>query len=147
MKKKHEIKVRIDGVEKWVNADVWFDYMVNKNKSSMEKRKINFISNVVSYAKEKNIETDIVTRFCDYWTESNPNGKKMRFEMEKTFSIGNRIGTFVKNKREWKMNNANVSTTTDYQAEKIYEKQQNYLKKAEENACTEEERKEALGIK
>jgi len=34
--------------------------------------------------------------FCDYWTESSPNGKKLRFEKEKVFSIPRRLTTWDK---------------------------------------------------
>ena len=32
--------------------------------------------------------------FFDYWTESNSNGKKMRFEMEKVFDLKRRLATW-----------------------------------------------------
>jgi hypothetical protein len=32
--------------------------------------------------------------FFDYWTESNANGKKMRFEMEKVFDVKRRLATW-----------------------------------------------------
>lgn len=47
-------------------------------------------------------QKSIVNSFCDYWTESKPNGKKMKFEMEKTFDITRRLNTWIKNEQEWK---------------------------------------------
>ena len=35
--------------------------------------------------------------FCNYWTESKTNGKKMRFEMQKTFDIARRLVTWSNN--------------------------------------------------
>ena len=146
--KKHEIFVRVDGEEKWVDANVWYDYMTNKIKSSLEKRRVKFIANVVSYGKEKGIETDLITRFCDYWTESNENGKKMRFEMQKTFSIGGRLSTFVKNKIEWSKNftkNRNELALSDSEIEKRYAKQQEYYNaNAEQEYSSQEEIREIL---
>ena len=44
--------------------------------------------------------------FSDYWTESKPNGKKMKFEMQKTFDIGRRL-------KSWKRNDFGNSSTKD----------------------------------
>lgn len=43
----------------------------------------------------------LVTEFFEYWTEVNLNGRKMRFEKEKTFSINRRLATFKKNAKKW----------------------------------------------
>lgn len=44
---------------------------------------------------------DMCKRFFNYWTESNVNGKKMRFEMEKVFDLKRRLSTWAKNDKEW----------------------------------------------
>jgi len=44
---------------------------------------------------------DMCKRFFNYWTESNVNGKKMRFEMEKVFDLKRRLATWAKNDKEW----------------------------------------------
>ena len=43
---------------------------------------------------------EMIEEFCDYWTESKPNGKKMKFEMQKTFDISRRL-------KKWSSNNFN----------------------------------------
>ena len=144
-KKKHEIKVRIDGVEKWVNANVWFDWMNNQIKSDIKKREETFISNVVSYGLENKIDKDIISRFCDYWGETNPNGRKMRWEMEKTFSIPKRIGTFLKNKKSWGANHQQSAAFSDAEVEKRYQQQQENLRRANQvETASEEEIKKIL---
>jgi len=35
--------------------------------------------------------------FIDYWTECNPNGKKLKFEKQKTFDPVRRLRTWIKN--------------------------------------------------
>lgn len=40
---------------------------------------------------------DMLNDFYEYWIEMNPNGKKMRFEMQKVFDVGRRLTTW-KNK-------------------------------------------------
>ncbi len=37
----------------------------------------------------------------DYWTESNINGNKMKFEMQKTFDVKRRLNKWIKNQSEW----------------------------------------------
>ena len=39
--------------------------------------------------------------FIDYWTAKNPNSKKEHWQKQKTFSIKQRWGTWMKNKKEW----------------------------------------------
>ena len=39
----------------------------------------------------------LISEFFDYWTEHNENGKKMRFEKEKTFDISRRLARWSKN--------------------------------------------------
>tara|TARA_B100000519_G_C14152684_1_gene395329 strand:+ start:136 stop:612 length:477 start_codon:yes stop_codon:yes gene_type:complete len=148
--KKHEVRVRIDGVEKWVDANVWFDWMSKNIKDDMEKRKLKFISNAIAIGNDKNIDTDIITRFCDYWTESNPNGRKMRFEMEKIFDAKKRISTFVRNQRSW----TGGANTKDHLAaraadakveEQIAKRRQEFFNATKEKPASPEEIKNILG--
>jgi hypothetical protein len=46
---------------------------------------------------------DLLNDFFLYWTEKNPNGKKMKFEMQKTFSVQSRL-------IRWNKNNFNNKT-------------------------------------
>ena len=45
---------------------------------------------------------DLLNDFFRYWTEHNPNGKKMRFEMEKVFDISKRLKTWSNNEKKFK---------------------------------------------
>lgn len=38
-----------------------------------------------------------LNEFCSYWTEHSLGAKKMRFEEEKFFDVGRRLGTWTKN--------------------------------------------------
>lgn len=49
----------------------------------IEERKSQFISDVSLFRNKYSDET--LKAFCEYWMEHNPTGKKMRFEMEKSF--------------------------------------------------------------
>jgi len=66
---------------------------INK-KEIFEKRKQEFISQVNQHENfQKNLKDD----FCDYWTETKPNGFTMRWEMQPTFDIQRRLNTWLKN--------------------------------------------------
>ena len=57
------------------------------------------------------IDPTIIQEFVDYWTEKNISGKKMKFEMQKTFDINLRL-------IRWNINNFNKNKSTskiDYQ--------------------------------
>jgi len=49
---------------------------------------------------ENEFSENMINEFCDYWTERKPNGKKMLFEMQKTFDIKKRL-------QRWDRNNFN----------------------------------------
>lgn len=76
------------------------DVSVNKPTETLEERKQKFIEKV-DKALEEYPEAKIVRdSFISYWTEHNENGKKMRFELEKVFSIKARLTRFMINKKK-----------------------------------------------
>ena len=44
---------------------------------------------------------EMLDEFIGYWTEKNINGKKMRFEKEKTFGLSRRLSTWQRNSLKW----------------------------------------------
>ncbi|QDP50177.1 MAG: hypothetical protein Tp1102DCM295711_20 [Prokaryotic dsDNA virus sp.] len=63
---------------------------------------------VVKIAKELKLDGKITIAFVNYWTESNENGRKMRYEMQKTFDIKRRLIKWRDNNTEWTNNNINT---------------------------------------
>jgi len=49
------------------------------------------------YKAPREMAIDELTKFKSYWSEKNGSGKKQRWEMEKTFEVGRRIGTWLRN--------------------------------------------------
>lgn len=47
--------------------------------------------------------------FISYWTESNPKGTKMRFEMERTWDLNKRFKRWIANSKKWNTNKSNNS--------------------------------------
>lgn len=65
---------------------------------ALETRKHAFGEKLIPYMEQYG--KALIREFFDYWTEHNENGKKMRFEKEKTFEISRRLA-------RWKKNNSN----------------------------------------
>jgi len=51
-----------------------------------------------------------LVNFRGYWTELNGTGKKQRWEMEKTFELKRRLGTWFKNADKFNTNTSNKKT-------------------------------------
>jgi hypothetical protein len=47
----------------------------------------------------------MIDDFCDYWTEPNKSGTKMRYEMERTWDLSRRIKRWASNKINQHNNN------------------------------------------
>lgn len=61
-------------------------------ETNIEVRKQEFINSVNSF---KEYPESTLTAFCEYWTEHNEGGLKMRFEMEKVFDKARRLKTWT----------------------------------------------------
>ena len=75
----------------------------NVNNDNKEIREEKFIKLVLaeSIKMDKIVEHNVIDDFCNYWTESNINGNKMKFEMQKTFDVSRRLNRWVKNSKDW----------------------------------------------
>lgn len=62
---------------------------------ALETRKHTFGEKLIPYIEQYG--KALIREFFDYWTEHNENGKKMRFEKEKTFDISRRLARWSKN--------------------------------------------------
>lgn len=58
-------------------------------------------------------QKEILNDFFLYWSEKNKNGKKMKFEMQKTFDLERRLSTWINNQKKWKKNGPTKSNTTN----------------------------------
>ena len=74
---------------------------VNKEQLTIEQREANFKKILLSIEK---YSIGLRESFFLYWTEKNPNGKKMKFEMQKTFDIQRRLLTWSKNEKNFNGN-------------------------------------------
>ena len=94
-------------LDKFFSENLLFraDYAQNMRKngavSVQEKlaiRKHSFGEKLIPYIEEYG--KDMIRKFFDYWTETNANGTKMRFEAEKMFEINKRLSRWANNNKE-----------------------------------------------
>ena len=80
--------------------------------SDKEIRELTFRKQV---AQHTTYEALMLDEFADYWTESNPKGKKLKFELQKTFDIARRL-------KKWSSNNFNTSKDSTMELPTSYPK-------------------------
>lgn len=62
-------------------------------------------------------EKEMLQEFFDYWSEPTKNGKKMRFELEKTWDFKRRLKRWFDNSNKWNNAKQNTNIRSDVQAE------------------------------
>lgn len=69
--------------------------LLNTNKDKINTLPNNYLLEWNRIAEE--IEFKEIDSFIDYWTEKSPNGKKCRFEKQKTFDVKRRMQRWMRN--------------------------------------------------
>jgi len=64
-------------------------------------RKMKFGTEVSQLSAENGMDINEANKFLDYWTETNNSGKKMLFEMQRTFDINLRLKRWAANNKNW----------------------------------------------
>lgn len=74
------------------------------NGISIGNRILIFIENVKNenLKREKKLTEIDIENFINYWTEKNPGGSKLKFEMQKVFEINKRLTTWYNNNLKFK---------------------------------------------
>lgn len=104
---------------KFVSAENEFSSTQKKTKS-FEERKEAF-KKLIDPFRDK-YESEMLNDFWRYWTETNPNGKKMRFEMQKVFDVGRRLGTWKRNdEQKFKSNGKSNSESRQQRVDEVAE--------------------------
>lgn len=80
-----------------------------KQDKTIEDKQSEFKNSLQPFLVE--YEKSMVNDFYLYWTEKKPKGRKMRWEMEKTFDVGRRL-------QRWNKNNFNKRQITSYPEKK-----------------------------
>lgn len=99
-------------------------------KSTLDDRILKFKKTVIAIGKEKGYSSDMCKKFFEYWSETNADGKKMRWEIAKTksgvFNIGRRMVT-------WNTKDSEYSATFKDRDEKKADKLNNKLKEEKQS--------------
>ena len=93
-------------------------------RKSLEVRKQEFSTSVKVFEKE--FSKKLCNDFIAYWTEKNPSGRKMRFEMQKTFENKRRLTT-------WNNNNFNNGKKNRFISDDDYDHQKREERRLQEN--------------
>ena len=79
-----------------------------KDKETREK---DFMAKCKTLQDKYKFDNVMLFQFVEFWTESNENGKLMRFEMQKTFDISRRMSKWKANDKEWNINSPKKKQT------------------------------------
>ena len=89
--------VTVNNIDSYKALKLTGDTQSDTPNEALEKRKHAFGEKLIPYMEQYG--KALIREFFDYWTEHNENGKKMRFEKEKTFEISRRLARWSKNNR------------------------------------------------
>ena len=73
----------------------------DKDKDKLQDRIYKFKNEVLIISTKLNINPKVTHEFFLYWSETKPNGRKMRKEMEKTFDVERRLNRWINNDNQW----------------------------------------------
>ena len=120
----------------------------NINKDNKKERVQKFFKKVEDIFDEKfsKYPKSVLAEFCEYWTESNPNGKQLRYEKQNVFDINRRLKTWIK-RSNYDNSDDELLKKKEEIVEQRYLEQQEKFKKADEDVASDDERKKALGLK
>lgn len=106
----------IDSIDKHINNITINKEQENGDKSptpsvkkTIEERAREFGLDLVPYMEKYG--PDMIRKFFNYWTEKNPKGTKMQFEMMRTFEISKRLVTWKD--RDDKLNKKSTQKLTE----------------------------------
>lgn len=85
------------------------------NTTTIDRRKLKFASTIKEY--KDSYPDEMRKDFYEYWTEPNKSNTKMRFELEKTWSLSRRLKNWAKNdKNDKNFNNGSTGNNKPSQA-------------------------------
>lgn len=86
--------VTINNIDSYKALKLTGDTPSDTPNEALETRKHEFGEKLIPYIEQYG--KTLIREFFDFWTEHNENGKKMRFEKEKTFEISKRLARWSK---------------------------------------------------
>lgn len=86
--------VTINNIDSYKALKLTGDTPSDTPNEALEARKHAFGEKLIPYIEQYG--KTLIREFFDFWTEHNENGKKMKFEKEKTFEISKRLARWSK---------------------------------------------------
>jgi len=86
-------------LQKQVNSIAVINKPNNNKPNNIEERKHTFATSLAPFKDVYG--RAMLVEFYEYWSESDLNNKKMKFEMQKTFSVERRLKTWAKKAKEF----------------------------------------------
>lgn len=86
--------VTVNNIDSYKALKLIGDTPSDTPNEALETRKHAFGEKLIPYIEQYG--KTLIREFFDFWTEHNENGKKMRFEKEKTFEISKRLARWSK---------------------------------------------------
>ena len=86
---------------------------INNTSISIIKRK-NLFKDLVF--KLDDISNDIKEEFYNYWSEENHSKTKMKYELERTWSMEKRLQRWINNSKKWNITSKNSKVETNLSA-------------------------------
>jgi hypothetical protein len=94
-------KKKIDPMHMYKHMDMHMGTETRTETDTITEREVRFKQEVNSFTEyDQKLRDD----FIRHWTEKNKSGKKMKFEMNKTFEIKKRLVTWKNNNEKWFVN-------------------------------------------
>jgi hypothetical protein len=82
-----------------VNDSVNVNVINKDSKANLEIRTLAFKNSLIPFKNKYQI--DLLKNFFEYWTEPNPSKTKMRFELERTWSIERRLTNWSSRQKDF----------------------------------------------
>ena len=89
--------IEVVNYESYQVSDTPIKPITKAPRKTIEEREIEFRDSLVEYVNKYG--KAMIRAFFEYWTEKQPKGKKMRFEMQKVFDIKKRLVTW--SSKDW----------------------------------------------
>ena len=101
-----KLKVDVGGKIRWAEADKVFAHLMDrymkkqdKLQGNLEKRLEKFSEAVYEFSND--YDEEMLEDFIEYWTEPNKSCTKMRFELEKTWSLLSRLQRWSRSSKQY----------------------------------------------
>jgi len=111
-------KEKEEGQEKEEGKGPNADKSATLPKDDIEVRKQKFKESIYPFAEEFTPTT--CKAFFEYWSEKNTNGKKMRFEMQKTFELSLRLKTWKEREKNYGATKKPITPSVSFAKDKDY---------------------------